>query len=353
LFKLNSTGDCKSTGERQNRPLGCLQTVHRLTNSHPVNKPDKINGIKMRFNVHQFYDKTYTKLFSHKRMVEDFVKGFIHEDFAQDIEILEKLDTKFVTKKYHKYESDLIYKAKFKDKDIFVFILLEFQTKNDNLIALRLMNYISLFYLNYIKQTKIKPPLPPVLPIVIHIGQDKFTENRNFSDLVNQPYKSLHKYIPNFQYLLVDLQKLSKDTLARLAIHSKNIASMLFEIDLYSEQELALNLNKVVMLLKENLPKELLSDFEEYLTAILSSNETEQKDLIKTLTKEPSMLYNTIQQMREKDEKKGIEKGIKKGIKKGKLEDALMMLKEGIGFDLIKKITGLSEEELNNLRAEK
>jgi len=57
--------------------------------------------------------------------------------------------------------------------------------------------------------------------------------------------------------------------------------------------------------------------------------------------------------MRKKDEKKGIEKGIKKGIKKGKLEDALMMLKEGIGFDLIKKITGLSEEELNNLRAEK
>lgn len=68
------------------------------------------------------------------------------------------------------------------------------------------------------------------------------------------------------------------------------------------------------------------------------------------------MLYNKIQKMRKNDELKGIKKGEKKGIKigekigfkKGKLDDALMMQKEGISLDLIKKITGISEEELNN-----
>ena len=52
--------------------------------------------------IHQFYDKTYAKLFSHRQVVSDFIKGFIKDDFARDIEVLEQLETTFITKKYRK-----------------------------------------------------------------------------------------------------------------------------------------------------------------------------------------------------------------------------------------------------------
>ncbi|MBN1971595.1 MAG: Rpn family recombination-promoting nuclease/putative transposase [Candidatus Delongbacteria bacterium] len=315
----------------------------------------------MRFNIHQFYDKTYTKLFSHKRMAEDFIKGFLKEDFAKDIVLIEKLETKFITKKFNKYESDLIYKAKFKDKDAFVFILMEFQTRNDNLISLRLLNYISLFYINYIKQTKTKPPLPPVIPIVIHIGQDKFTEYTAFSQLVNIPYNSLKKYVPDFTYFLVDLQKIPKTVLNRLTIHSKNIASLLFSIDQYDENQLLQNLHKVIILLKENLPPELLNDFGDYISSILSQNDNEYTTIYNTIAKEPSMLYYTIQKMRKNDvlqaklegklegKREGKMEGKIEGRLEGKLEIVKNAIKKGLSLELISELTGLSISKIKEL----
>ena len=50
--------------------------------------------------------------------------------------------------------------------------------------------------------------------------------------------------------------------------------------------------------------------------------------------------------------KKGMEKGIEKGREEEKLETAKKMLKEGIKIDLIIKVTGLTKEEIENLKKE-
>ena len=50
--------------------------------------------------------------------------------------------------------------------------------------------------------------------------------------------------------------------------------------------------------------------------------------------------------------REGIREGIKKGIKEGKLEDAKMMLMEGLDLKLIIKITGLTESEVLELKSE-
>ena len=291
--------------------------------------------------IHQFYDKTYAKLFSHQQVVSDFIKGFIKDDFARDIEVLEQLETTFITKKYKKYESDVVYKARLKDKDLYIFILIEFQTKNDHLIALRLMNYISLFYLHQVKQENIKPPFPPILPVVIHIGDDNFTKYRNFNQLINIPYKSIKKYIPNFKYFLLDLNTFPKRTLARMAIHSKNIASLLFEIDKYNESDLSKNFNKIIDLIRKNCSNEILLDFQEYLASIISDDKKEEQEMIRTLNKEPSMLYNTIQSMKKKIKKEGrIE---------GRVEVVLEMQKNGLPLEMIAKYTSMTVEKLQKL----
>ena len=45
----------------------------------------------------------------------------------------------------------------------------------------------------------------------------------------------------------------------------------------------------------------------------------------------------------------GIEKGIEKGIEQGKKETAKKMKEEGLDIEVIKKVTGLTEEEINSL----
>jgi len=49
-------------------------------------------------------------------------------------------------------------------------------------------------------------------------------------------------------------------------------------------------------------------------------------------------------------EKKGMEKGLEQGLQEGRQEVALRMLKEGLGMDLITKLTGLSEENIVKLQ---
>ena len=49
-------------------------------------------------------------------------------------------------------------------------------------------------------------------------------------------------------------------------------------------------------------------------------------------------------------EKRGIEQGIDKGKQEGKQEDARRMLEEQLPVDLIQRVTGLSEEEIEGLR---
>jgi hypothetical protein len=50
--------------------------------------------------IYQLYDKTYKKLFSHKKIVQDFLKGFVKEPFVQKIDVIEQVFTEFTTRKY-------------------------------------------------------------------------------------------------------------------------------------------------------------------------------------------------------------------------------------------------------------
>ncbi len=48
--------------------------------------------------------------------------------------------------------------------------------------------------------------------------------------------------------------------------------------------------------------------------------------------------------------KEGLEKGVKEGLEQSKNEIAKNMLKENMDISLISKLTGLSKEQINNLK---
>jgi hypothetical protein len=87
--------------------------------------------MKNGFDIHQFYVKTCKKRFSHPGTVNDFLKGFVKEPFFKDFGILEKVNTKFQTRGFKEFRSDLFRKTRFKKSDCFVFLLFEFQSLND------------------------------------------------------------------------------------------------------------------------------------------------------------------------------------------------------------------------------
>ena len=63
------------------------------------------------------------------------------------------------------------------------------------------------------------------------------------------------------------------------------------------------------------------------------------------------MILDPIERyMRDEAIKQGIEQGIEQGVLIAKLDTAKNMLDEGISVDLIVRVTGLSEEDILNVK---
>ena len=82
------------------------------------------------------YDSAYKYLFSNKRIFHQFLTKFVHEDFSKSIRLedIELVDKSFVSDEFVKRESDIIYKMKAEEKDVYIYVLVEFQSTVDKTI---------------------------------------------------------------------------------------------------------------------------------------------------------------------------------------------------------------------------
>ncbi|HEY4565135.1 MAG TPA: Rpn family recombination-promoting nuclease/putative transposase, partial [Thermoanaerobaculia bacterium] len=121
------------------------------------------------------HDSGYKLLFSHPEMVEDLIRGFVHEDWVRDLDFstLEKVPGNYVAPNLMPRESDVVWKLRWKDgRVLYVYLLIEFQSTVDSSMALRMMVYLGLFYQDLLKRGETTPSgkLPPVLPLVLYNG---------------------------------------------------------------------------------------------------------------------------------------------------------------------------------------
>ena len=155
------------------------------------------------------HDHSYKRLFSHAEMVTQLLQTFVDEDWVAqlDFDSLQKVDSSFVSKEFREREDDVIWRVKFQDKWLYLYILLEFQSSVDPLMAVRMMGYIALLYQDLASQKQLgkRSKLPPVLPLVLYNGDRRWTAVTQLSDLLDQDMPvSLLRYCPDVHYLLLD-----------------------------------------------------------------------------------------------------------------------------------------------------
>ena len=132
------------------------------------------------------HDSGYKKLFSNKVIFRQLVETFVAENWVKDLDFehCERLDKSFLSGHYKKTKSDIIYKLKLKEKDVYILILIEFQSTVDRFMALRILNYITNFYMDYVESNKNVKMLPPVFPILLYNGDAQWTAPQNLSALI-------------------------------------------------------------------------------------------------------------------------------------------------------------------------
>ncbi|MDP2367432.1 Rpn family recombination-promoting nuclease/putative transposase [Rhodoferax sp.] len=154
------------------------------------------------------HDNSYKLLFSHPEMVRDLLEGFVHEPWVAELDFstLEIVSGSYVAEDLRDRQDDVVWRLRFKDDWLYLYILLEFQSTVDAHMAVRMLTYLGLLYQDLIKQKQFTPrgKLPPILPIVLYNGKPRWQAAQNISDLIDVPPNKLHDYTPQLKYLLLD-----------------------------------------------------------------------------------------------------------------------------------------------------
>lgn len=178
------------------------------------------------------HDPSYKLLFSHREMVADLVRGFVREDWvaALDFATLERVRESGISHDLREREDDILWRLRWGERWLYVYLLLEFQSTVDRLMAVRLLTYVGLLYQDLAAAGEIPPggPLPPVLPIVLYNGQAPWTARTSLADLMEPDLpEQLGRWQPQIQYLLLEERRYAEADLRGL----RNIADALFRLE--------------------------------------------------------------------------------------------------------------------------
>lgn len=179
------------------------------------------------------HDGSYKLLFGHKRMVEDLLRGFVREPWVDrlDFSTLEPYEGSYVTEDLQRLEQDMVWRVKWRGEPtwLYVYLLLEFQSRVERFMAVRMLTYLSLLYLDLVKHKELTATdkLPPVLPLVLYNGEQRWRAPRQVGELIETGPGGLSVYQPSLEYLLIDEGELSEEELAPV----RNLAAVLFRLE--------------------------------------------------------------------------------------------------------------------------
>jgi len=155
-------------------------------------------------------------------MIQDLLREIVGEQWVERIDLGSgvRVDASFVSPKHENRESDLIWQFHRKDggEPVYVYILLEFQSRPDPSMPVRLMGYESLFYQLLMAGQPAAgwKKLPLVIPVVVYNGREPWNVATDLGSMIGELDPSAEIYRPQLRYRLVDEAKYPREDLAAL-----------------------------------------------------------------------------------------------------------------------------------------
>ena len=231
-------------------------------------------------------------------------------------------------------------------------MLLEFQSTVDSFMALRVLTYVALLYQDLVRRRQLGPSgrLPPVLPIVLYNGEERWNASTEVASLVEEAPRRLARHCPRFEYLLIDEGAFGDGEIAS----SQKLAAALFGLEKCRTPE---TMTEVLVRLFEGLREperaSLRRSFAVFLNRVYFRK---RKGMVEALasTRDPeemqTMLAKNVERWERAAEERGEARGETRGEAHGREEErralARRMIAEKLDLDLIRRLTGLGTEEI-------
>ena len=286
----------------------------------------------------------------------------MHEIKEEDLTLVNR---SYILHDYSGKEADIVYKLRLRGDEVIFYILLELQSTVDHTMPFRLLQYMVEIWRDICKNTPEKEQrrkefrLPAIIPAVLYNGAGGWTVCKSFREYQTGQEK-LTAGLADFTYILFDIVRYSEEDLQQ----ASNVISSVF----YLEQapgalELTARLKKLAEVLEGMTPEQFRQiaawlknvigrktppPLQEEINGILQ--EKDPREVKKVISNVERVLEEMQRQALRKGEQKGERKGKRKGERKGKREVAQALLSDGMDYEKVKKFTGLTDEELKEIK---
>lgn len=291
------------------------------------------------------WDSAYKYLFSSRQVFHQFLTRFVEEDFVQGLSVddVELVDKSFVSDELLDRESDIIYKVNLAEHEVYIYVLLEFQSTPDKTIPVRMLLYILQLY-DQLFRSSTSGLLPAVFPVLLYNGSKPWNVPFNLNELVAPRIPA--KYIPSFEYYPIIERDIPSEKLERI----KGLVAAIMYLE-QQEDDAALRhtIDIAITMIEEEQPEQL-RQFSHWINRMFrGSLEKNDIDKVHQLTEVKTMLAEVVDKIEQRGEQRGELRGEQRGMKQARREDARKMLDEKLDINLIMRITGLSEQEIKEL----
>ena len=331
-------------------------TIEETQDYYLIKEDEEQYNPKSNSITNSEHDKLFKKLLENKEQTAkflDMVLGSGKDITAKNLELYNK---EFITDKFEKNETDIVYKV----TNLNVYIIIEHQSTADRTMPYRVRRYKTALMDSVINKKEMKKAsykLPRMIAIVLYTGKQKW-ENLKLEDM-QEPLK-WYKEVDN-EFILVDVNNLKKEEIL----------------------EGNLIITKVMLLEREENPE----DFIKYLYIIIDREKIKQdiqyKELLKiliqyifineryaslrktieiminkifdeegddeTMSHATQLLDEAFDQAERRGEIRGEKRGEKRGETKKQKEIAKAMKENKLSYKIISQCTGLKLEEIEAL----
>ncbi len=310
-----------------------------------MKKKKKEENKKQPVKTVNSHDRFFNVLFSEKTEAMEFVaKTFPTKILDKlDLETLELDTTEYVDNKLRTNYSDVVYNCKYGNTQIKISLLFEHKSYIESYPHLQLLGYMLKIWLKQIKQ---KQKLTPVIPIIFYHGEREW-KNQKFTEYFDELDDVLERFIPKFDYELIDISTFTDEKIVELFEGLQLQIGMLVMKNIFNEQKILNELDKIATGLNQLLQTEQGEQFFEYLVSYLfyATKIDTEKYVDKMRTISPNVGEKFVSTAM-----KLISKGKHEGTEETEQRIAFNLILKGFDNKLISEATDLTNEQINHLR---
>jgi predicted transposase/invertase (TIGR01784 family) len=295
--------------------------------------------------MNQAHDHSYKLLFSEPEIVIDLLLGFVHEPWVAELDFttLEIVSGSYISDDLRSREDDVIWRVKYRQSWVYVYLLIEFQSTIDRYMAVRLMTYMGLLYQDLIKSKQFTSDrrLPPVFPVVLYNGETRWNAPTDLKELIVSPPGGLEHYLPSLKYLILDEGAYDLNELTPL----KNLVAAIFRLENHTTPEDILAvISNLIEWLETPEQTRLRRSFSIWINRVLQKpgDQNQLMPNMNDLVEIKTMLAQRIPTWIQEGELRGEARGEAQGKIKGEAKTLLKLLNLKFG-----KVPDWIEEKVN------